>query len=159
MSTRRILMVPVALLMSAACSHPPVQVSTVDPSLNSRWHASLASPAALRGAVQMSGTASMAPTTDSSGTTITINLANASPGGQHPWAVRWGQCGAGMDTGEFGVVEAYKTLEVGADGHATGTATVQMRTPKTGSYFVVVRASAANMSTVVACGNLAPPTL
>lgn len=157
MPTRRILMAPLAMLISAACAQP-VRVSTVDPTLNTRWHASLASPAALRGAVQMSGSASMAPNADSSGTTVTLNLANASPGGQHPWAVRWGQCGEGMDTGEFGALEAYKTLVVGSDGNAVGTASIHERTPKTGNFFVVVRASTTNMSTIVACGNLAPPT-
>jgi hypothetical protein len=33
-----------------------------------------------------------------------------------------------------------------------------LETPTTGSYFVIVRASAANAETTVACGNLAPPT-
>jgi hypothetical protein len=32
-------------------------------------------------------------------------------------------------------------------------------TPTEGSYFVVVRASAANEAVTVACGNLASPTL
>jgi hypothetical protein len=36
---------------------------------------------------------------------------------------------------------------------------VPIETPTTGSYFVIVRASAANDAMTVACGNLAPPTL
>jgi hypothetical protein len=105
----------------------------------------------------MNGSASMAPTADG-GTTVIVDLANASPGGVHPWEAHLGQCGAGTDSGVFGVKEAYKPLHVEDDGRASATATLGLPTPKTGSYFVVVRASATNADMIVACGNLAPPT-
>jgi hypothetical protein len=87
-----------------------VEVSSVDPNLTSRWHANLATPADLAGAVQINGSATMAPDSKSGYTDVALNLANATP------------------------------------------------MPATGSYFVLVRASAANAETTVACGNLAPPT-
>lgn len=162
MSTHRMLTVTLALVTSTACNplhhSQAVQVSAQDATLNSRWHANLASPASLAGAVQMNGSASMAPSPSGTSTTITINLANASPGGSHPWAIHMGQCGIGMDSGVFGTSDAYKTLEVQSDGAASGAATVPVQTPSTGSYFVVVLASTANFETIVACGNLAPPT-
>lgn len=162
MSTYRLLTVSLAILTSTACNpfrhDPAVSVSAQDAMLNSRWHANLASPASLAGAVQMNGSASMAPSADGNSTNVTLSLANASPGGLHPWAVHWGQCGAGMDDGMFGMSEAYNLLKVESDGHANGTATVPLQTPRTGRYFVVVQASAANSETIVACGNLAPPT-
>lgn len=162
MPTHRMLTVTLALIASTACNPfhhaQAVHVSAQDATLNSRWHANLASPASLAGAVQMNGSASMAPSPTGTSTTITINLANASPGGRHPWAIHMGQCGAGMDSGVFGTSDAYKTLEVQSDGAATGAATVPLQTPSTGSYFAVVLASTANIETVVACGNLAPPT-
>jgi hypothetical protein len=133
-------------------------VTAQDQALNSRWHANLASPASLAGAVQMNGSASMAPGPNGTGTSITLNVANASPGGLHPWEAHLGQCGGGMDDGVFGPSGAYKPLHIDSDGRATGTATVPMQTPETGSYFVVVHASTANPETIVACGNLAPPT-
>jgi hypothetical protein len=40
----------------------------------------------------------------------------------------------------------------------TASASIPLQTPTTGSYYVVVHASAANAETTVACGNLAPPT-
>ncbi len=162
MSTRPMLTVTLALIVATACNpfhqSQAVRVSAQDATLNSRWHANLASPATLAGAVQMNGSASMAPTSTGTSTTITINLANAAPGGSHPWAIHMGQCGAGMDGGVFGSSDAYKTLQVQSDGAATGAATVPLQTPSTGSYFAVVLASTANAETVVACGNLAPPT-
>jgi hypothetical protein len=165
MSMHRLLAVAVSALLSAACFHqtPVVQVSQ-DATLNTRWHANLASPADLAGIVQMKGSASMAPSPDSASTDITIALANASPGGQHPWAVHRGQCGTrtdywtGTDHGIFGPADAYSTLKVGTDGLANGAATVSLQTPKTGEYFAVIYASVANADRIVACGNLAPPT-
>ena len=97
----------------------------MDVNLKARWHANLASPAELAGAAQMNGTASMAPGPKRGTTNVTLNLANASPGGLHPWEARLGPCGVGMGDGVFGGV---------------------------------VHASTANSETIVACGNLAPPT-
>jgi hypothetical protein len=160
MSSHRILTVALSVLLSTACFHqdPVVEVSAQDATLNTRWHANLASPANLAGAVQMNGSASMAPSPDSTSTDITLDLANASPGGLHPWAIHRGQCGTGTDYGVFGPREAYPTLKVGSDGLAHGVATVSLRTPRTGNYFVAVYASVGNAETIVACGNLAPPT-
>lgn len=159
MYARQSLPVAFGLLALTACfgNSPAVQLSDRDTALNSRWHASLASPADLAGAVQMNGSASMAPNLDSTATTLTLDLANASPGGQHPWAVHRGQCGQGQDRGVFGSREAYSPLNIDSDGQASGTALAQMATPRTGDYFVAVYASATN-SMVIACGNLAPPT-
>jgi hypothetical protein len=162
MSTPRMVTVTLALLVSTACNpfhqQPAVEVSAQDMTLNTRWHANLASPASLAGVVQMNGSASMAPSPDSTSTDVTIDLANASPGGLHPWAVKWGQCDAGMNSGVFGSSDAYTPLKVGSDGRANGTATVSLRTPTTGRYYVVVYASVANSEKVIACGNLAAPT-
>ena len=133
-----------------------VAVSTKDVNLNTRWHASLASPADLAGAVQMNGTATMAPDAKGGQTDVVLALANATPGGVHPWQLHRGHCGA--DEGVFGPADAYQPAMVDRDGRASASTTIPLQTPTTGSYFVVVRASAANAETTVACGNLAPPT-
>lgn len=160
MSTPRVLGVAAAIVALSACNpfrqQAPVQVSTRDASLNTRWHANLASPATLSGAVQMSGSASMAPAADGAGTVVLLELANAAPGGVHPWEARLGQCGS--ESPLFGTSGEYTPIEVGRNGEASGTASIALRTPVTGQYHVVVHASAANRGTVVACGNLAPPT-
>jgi hypothetical protein len=158
--TRYSVLLGAVAMTVAACNpfHQAVRVTSKDQTLNSRWHANLASPASLAGAVQMSGSASMAPNPDASQTNISIDLANASPGGRHPWSVQQGQCGSGADYGVFGTNESYKPLEVTSGGAASGEATISMPVPSSGSYFVVVRASSANWATIVACGNLAPPT-
>lgn len=161
MYNHRPLVLAVSALALMSCNpfrhDSAVEVTTKDENLNSRWHANLATPAELAGAVQMNGTASMAPSTKSGNTTVVLNLANATPGGLHPWQLHFGQCGS--DRGVFGAADAYRAAKVGNDGHATSSANVPIMTPTTGSYFVIVRASAANDAMTVACGNLAPPTL
>jgi hypothetical protein len=114
-----------------------VEVTTGDANANARWNGTRASPANLAGAVQIKGSAAMTPGSSTGNTQISLDLSNASPGGVHPWQLRLGQCGA--DEGVFGSPEAYWALKVDDEGHATG-------------------APAANPSTSVACGNMAPPS-
>src|SRR5678816_3765314 len=111
-------------LAMAACNpfrsplkqEPVVQVTTHDANVNSRWHGTLASPSNLAGAVQMTGQISMAPGSSAGNTTVALLLANASPGGMHPWQLHRGQCGT--DDGVFGSADAYKTLKVDESGRA-----------------------------------------
>jgi hypothetical protein len=152
-----------AIALLAACNpfrspfkqSPVVEVSTDDANANARWNGTLASPTSLAGAVQMTGSATMTPGKNMNNTDVTVRLANASPGGEHPWQLRQGQCGA--DYGVFGTGESYKTLKVDDDGRARSTATVGLVMPQSGQYYISVGASAANAGTVVACGNLAAP--
>ncbi len=73
----------------------------------------------------------------------------------HPWHVHRGQCG--QDQGILGPADAYEPLKVSGGGKAEAEAQLPFPTPTAGSYFVNIHASAANMGTVLACGNLAPP--
>lgn len=157
MPTRRTLVL--ALLSSIAACNPfhrePVSEVRRDANVNSRWRASLVTPAALAGAVQMHGSASMQPTGSGQGTLLSLSISNATPGGIHPWQVRRGQCGA--DQGAFNSGASYQPLKIGDDGRGEAGITVPGTTPDSGDFFVTVYASAANPETVVACGNLAPP--
>ena len=135
---------------------PVVQVTTRDANANARWSGTLVSPSALAGAVQMKGTAVMTPGSNAGNTRVSVDLSNASPGGVHPWQLRQGQCG--QDNGAFGMTDAYKSLTVDAEGRASSAVTVPLVMPTEGRYYVSVAASAANPETIVACGNLAPPS-
>ena len=161
MYSRRLLLLAVSAFALTSCNpfhhESAVEVSAKDENLNARWHANLATPAELAGAVQMNGSASMAPGTKSGTTIVSLALANATPGGLHPWQLHRGQCGS--DDGIVGSAGAYPLAKVGRDGHATASANLTLDTPTVGNYFVSVSASAANDAVTVACGNLAPPTL
>jgi hypothetical protein len=133
----------------------PVSKVRRDANVNSRWRASLVSPAPVAGAMKMRGSASMQPRVGGQGTQLSVSVSNATPGVVHPWDVRRGQCGA--DEGVFSAIAAYKPLRIGDDGRGKSGTTVPGIMPKIGDFFVTVYASAANPETVVACGNLAPP--
>ena len=148
-----------SLLMVGACNpfhRDPVSEVKRDANENSRWRASLTSPTALAGAVQMHGSASMQPTgSDHQNTLLSVSISNATPGGVHPWQVRRGQCGA--DEGAFSSGAGYHALKIGDDGRGEAGTTVPGIMPNAGEFFVTVSASAANPEMVVACGNLAAP--
>jgi hypothetical protein len=132
----------------------------IDPNrelVGSRWNATLATPAQLAGAVQVKGSGWMAEEeNDTAETRAFVSLQNAVPGGEHPWHVHLGQCGA--DRGILGPAEAYEPLRVRNNGEAEESAVLPLPVPVAGQYFINVHASRNNMGTIVACGNLAPPS-
>jgi hypothetical protein len=135
---------------------PVVQVSRGDVNANSRWSGTLASPSSLSGAVQMKGSVTMTPGSNDGRTVVNLNLENATPGGVHPWQLHRGRCGS--DDGVFGESDAYRALKIDDRGRASSSVTLPMTMPNGGQYYASVGASAANPETIVACGNLAPPS-
>jgi hypothetical protein len=87
--------------------------------------------------------------------TAHVSISNAVPNGVHPWHVHKGECGS--DQGIAGPADAYQPLKVKDDGRAEATANLATSLPRSGRYFINVHASSKNMSTIVSCGNLAPP--
>lgn len=147
------------LVALAASSCGGRQAVEIDPSVQpvqNRWNGTLASPPELAGVSAIRGSAWMGPfEKNADRTQAQVNLSNAVPGGEHPWHVHRGRCGA--DQGTFGPADGYKPLKVGNNGRASSEAELPLATPKTGEFFVDVHASVKNMRTIVACGNLAPP--
>jgi hypothetical protein len=147
----------VAIATGACGSRAPVQIDPDAQPTVARWNATLETPSGLAGAIQLQGSGWMAAGTngDTTRTQASVQISNASPGGRHPWHVHRGQCG--NDLGILGAAAAYKPLEVGSNGRATSTATLDLPAPASGEYFINVHASPTNVGTIVACGNLAPP--
>lgn len=144
-------------VVGASCGgHKAVEINSSDQPIASRWNGTVATPPELQGAVDIHGAAWMGPDEKDAGRTQAhVDISNAVPGALHPWHVHRGRCGS--DQGILGPAEAYKPLKVEGNGRASSTAVLSMPTPKTGELFVNVHASAKNMATIVACGNLAPP--
>jgi hypothetical protein len=141
----------------AACGGKAVEINPKAEPVSNRWNAVLATPPGLAGAIQVHGSGWMAPNPkDTSHTRAHVDITNAAPGGRHPWHIHRGQCGS--DQGILGPPDAYNELKVGGDGKASADADLDLPAPRAGQYFINVHASAQNMSTIVACGNLAPPS-
>jgi hypothetical protein len=83
---------------------------------------------------------------------VTATLVGATPGAEHPWHIHLGTCD--NDEGIFGDPAAYPHLQVGAAGQATAMATLVATLQAGASYFVNVHASAEDLATIVACGEL-----
>ena len=84
--------------------------------------------------------------------TANVSLTGATPGAVHPWHVHEGKCGSGGAI--VGDASAYTPLTVGSDGTAQGNATVNATLHEAREYHVNVHASASDMATIIACGNL-----
>jgi len=146
----------VALAASSCGGRKAVEIDPSAQPVQNRWNGTVASPPELAGVSAIRGSAWMGPDEkDANRTQAQVNLSNAVPGGEHPWHVHRGRCGA--DQGIFGPADAYKPVKVGSNGRASSTVELSVPSPKTGEFFVSVHASAKNMRTIVACGNLAPP--
>jgi hypothetical protein len=144
-------------LMAGACGGKNVEIDPESEMVGTRWNATLATPTGLAGAVQVKGTGWMAAEKDdTTKTRAFVSIQNAVPGGEHPWHVHLGQCG--NDRGIFGAAGAYQPLRVGSGGQAQESAELQVPDPVAGQYFINVHASRNNMGTIIACGNLAPPS-
>ena len=134
-----------------------VEIDPEQQLVGTRWNATLATPASLAGATQVRGNGWMgADEGDAARTKAFVAIVNAVPGGRHPWHVHVGQCG--NDQGILGPAEAYPILEVKDNGRADRSAELNIPVPTSGQYFINVHASPNNMGTVIACGNLAPPS-
>jgi hypothetical protein len=145
-------------VVGASCGgRQAVEINSSAQPTAARWNGTLATPPGLGGVVDIHGAGWMGPDEKDAGRTeAQVDISNAVPGGENPWHVHRGHCGA--DQGIFGSADAYKPLKVDGNGRASSTAELAIPTPKTGEFFVNVHASAKNMSTIVACGNLAPPS-
>jgi hypothetical protein len=144
------------LLLASCGGRQAVEMTPNTEAVATRWNGTLATPTELAGVIAISGSAWMGPDVKNADRTQAhVDIANAVPGGMHPWHVHRGRCGS--DQGIFGPPDAYKPLKVEGSGRASSTATLTVAFPKSGEYFVNVHASARNLRTIVACGNLAQP--
>jgi hypothetical protein len=146
----------ISVALASCGGRKPVEINPDAQSMATRWNGSLSAPPELAGVSDIRGQAWMAADPkDSDKTRAHVQVSNAVPGGVHPWHVHLGRCGS--DQGILGPADAYKPLKVEGNGRAVSDALLPIPLPKTGNYFVNVHASARNLKTIVACGNLAPP--
>lgn len=156
-STSAVLVVCVLGLSACGGGGRAVEINPQDAVVGTRWNATIATPAGLVGASQVRGVGWMGQRDgDPDRTRASVSVENAVPGGRHPWHIHVGQCGS--NGGILGPPDAYRPLDVGGNGRAESTAELSLPLPASGQYYVNVHASPNNMGTIIACGNLAPPT-
>lgn len=99
------------------------------------------------------GDATMKAGADAGTTVVSVMLMGDEAGTTRPWHVHIGSCAKGG--GVLGGGKSYTPITFDASGHGMTTATLPVALPDTGSYYVNIHQSAANMGTIVACGDLA----
>ena len=104
-------------------------------------------------AVQGSATLRSMGLDGGSGTgTASVSIGGAQPGARHPWHVHAGTCATGGPI--VADADAYPTLEAGADGRASATASIARGFDEEGSYFVNIHRAPNDLQSIVACGDL-----
>ncbi len=86
------------------------------------------------------------------GSGVNISISGATPGASHPWHVHAGSCGG--NGGIMGSAGSYPILTAGADGRATANVTISAPLSEGSAYSVNVHRSSADMTTIIACGDL-----
>jgi len=81
-----------------------------------------------------------------------ISIKGATAGAELPWHVHSGKCGSAGPV--VGADAAYPLLKVKRNGEAEAEAKLDIAAPTSGDYHVNVHKSAADMKTIVACGDL-----
>lgn len=154
----RMIAAAAACLTVAACGRRPVaEISRGPDVVSGRWNGSVSTPEDMRGVIQAHGGVWLAPVDGGRKSRVGVSLDNMVPGGRHPWVLRSGQCGvAGASLAR---IDGRNALRINNDGEARGESAIDIAFPTTGDYMVEVLASEDNQGRVIACGNLAPPTV
>ena len=85
-------------------------------------------------------------------TEVTVELKGEAASVTRPWHVHMGSCAkAGTP---FGGARNYTPLTIDDKGNGKSVVTLAVALPDSGSYYVSIHESTANMSNVVACGDL-----
>jgi hypothetical protein len=103
--------------------------------------------------LRVGGSASMVAGDIGSQSRAAVAIFGGAPGAVYTWHVHAGRCGD--DRGILGQATDYPPITVGQDGRGEAVALVSSATPTAGDYFVNIHASASDLQTIVACGNLA----
>ena len=101
---------------------------------------------------KITGSAMMMATKDGAGTEVTVELKGETASAVRPWHIHTGSCAKGG--GIFGGGRSYTPITVDDKGNGSSKATLAVAIPDTGSYNVNIHESSANMSKIVACGDL-----
>lgn len=144
----------VAVCALSACVQPPplvIQSASGEIVPLESWSADLT--AVTNGETSgLHGNAILMPAASIRETQALLTLEGGTPHAVHPWYVQLGDCG--NDRGVLAGLIAYPPIVLGETGDARMTVMLPFTMPTTGRYFVSVRQSEANVSTVIACGNL-----
>lgn len=137
----------------SACVQPPalvVEGASGETVPLESWSADIAAIETAGSAVK--GRALLVPGASIRETRAMLTLTGGTPNAVYPWYVQLGDCA--NDRGVLASLIVYPPIAVDSSGQATANVTLPFTLPTSGRYFVSVRRSETEVSTVIACGNL-----
>jgi hypothetical protein len=137
-------------------ARPAVQLHRDGATVASQWNGVLAPPAARGGATPLTEALAATPGLDGTCTYVHVSMAGAAPGATQPLAAARGAVRRGRGRGRQR--RRVRHARANDQGRAAAAATVPLRLAPRARYHVRVSASAADPETVVAWGDLTPPT-
>jgi len=99
---------------------------------------------------KISGTATVTPD-GASKMTVMLSITGGDANTSYPWHVHTGKCGPG---GVVGPGAAYTAIKTDGSGAGKVTVSIPVAAPESGDFHVNVHKSAADMGTIVSCGDL-----
>ena len=102
--------------------------------------------------MKITGTAMMMDAKEAGSTEVTVQLKGDDAGIVRPWHIHTGSCEKGG--GVWGGGKSYTPITVDDKGNGMSKAMIAAMPADTGHYYVNIHESAANMSKIVACGDL-----
>lgn len=100
----------------------------------------------------ITGSGQMNAGTDAATTVVDVTLKGDAANSVRPWHIHIGSCT--RPGGVFGGGRSYTPITIDASGNGSSKATLPVALPDTGSYYVNIHDSSANMAKIVACGDL-----
>lgn len=101
---------------------------------------------------KITGNGQMNPGADAATSTAEVSLKGDVAGSVRPWHIHVGSCT--KPGAPFGGGRSYTPITIDASGNGASKATLPVALPDTGSYYVNIHDSQANMAKIVACGDL-----
>ena len=144
----------VVAFLQTACVQPPalvVEDASGETVPLQSWSADL-TPTGPADSAGLRGNVLLVPGNSIRETRAVLTLTGGTPKAIYPWYVQLGDCA--NDRGVLASLMIYPPIAVDASGQAAATVTLPFTLPTSGRYFVSVRRSEADVSTVIACGNL-----
>lgn len=141
MKTRRLTLAVAALALTSSAAFATSRVAAM-------WMGQVAG----KDGSTISGSVEMNPGSEANSTVVSLTLKGDTPSTTRPWHIHIGSCS--KPGGVLGGGRSYTPVAGDASGAGTSKATLAIALPDTGSYYVNIHDSPANMAKIVACGDL-----
>ncbi len=143
---KKVVLAAAAVVFASACAPKSAQMPMTQQITDWRGTLSAENNSGLRGAASARSGYGQ--------TGVSVTIAGLAAGEQHPWHIHSGTCGSGGPI--VGAPTAYPVLQVGSNGEASASASLNVELNSGSSYYVNIHKSPSDLGTIVGCGPITP---